>query len=612
MLPSLYKPYKTRLVRWICLLIAIALYSCANRGTGPQGGPKDETPPVVVETHPANRSTNVAEKQLSLVFNELISVENPSENVVFSPPAKEQPTVKAIGKKLNITYHDSLQPNTTYTIDFGCALADYNEKNLLRDYRYTFSTGSSLDTLQASGWVVDARTLKPIKGLTVGIYSHTEADSAIFKKPFERIARTDSSGHFNLIGLHEGTYRIYAIQDASKQAYYTQKGNYVAFGDSLITPDVHLHGTIDTLWNQTHTSYDSLLVDAKPHYYPDDILLKAFCEQSTYHHFKRAYRKQRDCFSLAFSAKPPQQPQIELLNGNNQQWLLAEKGLRADSLTYWITDSLIYKQDSVRIRLSYLQTDSLGQLQAQTDTVNLLFKDRGDGKKSKNKRKAGPPVNEQLMQLSYNLSNTMEAYDTLRISFPQPVAHCLRDSIHLLWQENDSTWTPVPFNLKADDSACVLNLNLHFQKNYGQTYRVRVDSAACQSIYGKVNEVFYKTFTLNKLEEYANLYVRFPQAPPGAVVELLDKDEKCVATGFYENGEYGFQDIKPGTYCLRLFLDSNGNGVWDTGKVTEKQQAETVFYYPKWLVLRANWDMEEEWPYNTIDWLQQRPAPLSK
>lgn len=153
----------------------------------------DETPPKVVGATPADHATNVHRKHIYINFDEFITIDNPTENVVVSPPQLEAPEIKGQGKRISVELMDSLKPNTTYTVDFSNAISDNNEGNPLGNYTYSFSTGDHIDTLEVAGYVLEADNLEPVKGILVGLYSNME-DSAFQKTPMMRVSRTDSRG----------------------------------------------------------------------------------------------------------------------------------------------------------------------------------------------------------------------------------------------------------------------------------------------------------------------------------------------------------------------------------------------------------------------------------
>ncbi len=585
----------------------LLLHSCANRGSGPQGGPKDETPPKVVKSTPNDKARQHSSKQIIIEFNELISIENAYKNVVISPTQKKQAVVKALGKKAVVTFQDSLLENTTYSIDFGNSIVDYNEKNVLKDFQFSFSTGADFDTLQISGIVLDAHTLKAMSGISVGIYK-TDNDTAFETTPFMRMTKTKEDGSFVIRNIKEGKYKLYALNDVTQTYFYKQIGTDIAFCDSILQPDVHMHGKIDTIWSDSlKTKFDSLIVDAHTEYYPKDLILKSFKENPIRHFFKKCTRNGKNNFTLTFGATPLKQPVLTIIDSTeHSNWYVQEKAMRADSLTYWITDSLLYKQDTLKLSLIYLKTDSTSNLIEKTDTINMVVTN-----KSSKKRNKYNEVDNQNLPLSFvhNIVNDMEVYDTLSLNFEEPITEIVKDSIQLFIKK-DTIWTQVPFELIKDDSLCTKKLKFLYKKSYGDTYKLNVDSASIRSMYGRTVDKFYKTFRIKQLEEYGNLFIKLPDMPQNGIIELLNQKDQCVQTAFIEDNKYIFQDIKPGPYYIRLIIDENVNGKWDTGIYKDNKQAELVYYYPKQIKIRANWDIEEEWPYNSIPWEKQRPEEL--
>ena len=180
------------------LLIAAVVVSyfvviaCANRGAGPQGGPKDITPPHPIKSTPKLNAFNYKKNRIEIIFDEIVQVEKAFDNVIVSPPQKQMPVVKALGKRLVVDLKDTIQENTTYTVFFGDAIVDNNEHNPLPNYIFSFSTGNTIDSLQMSGTLINASDLNPLSGIVVGIHSDL-SDSAFIKKPFDRITKTDTS-----------------------------------------------------------------------------------------------------------------------------------------------------------------------------------------------------------------------------------------------------------------------------------------------------------------------------------------------------------------------------------------------------------------------------------
>lgn len=602
---NLFKRYTTLLLGWI--IFFLALQSCANRGSGPKGGPKDTIPPVLVSAIPLNGNTNFSAKNITLEFNELVSVNNPTQNVIFSPPQKNIPSVKALGKKVSIAFQDTLLPNTTYSITFKNCIVDYTESNPFPDYVYTFSTGDKLDSLQISGKIIDAQTLAAKKNYTVGIYSNL-SDTAFTKTKFEKIAKTDVNGEFTIYGIAEGTYNIFAINDAGGANFYQNKGTDIAFLDSSITPYSHLHGKVDTLWtDSSRTQYENVKLEAYNEYYPNNLILKTFKEKEIIHKLKSYKRNSKNKFTIIFSEPQDNEPVVKLLSDSSlAEPFYKERTFKADSLIYWVKDSLLYQKDSLHISISYLKTDSIGELKPQTDSLYLVYRET----KAEKRRRENSTKN-HVLNFTHNLSKSLEVYDTVRIVFDEPIKEIIKDSINLSLKV-DTVLEKVDYRVMFDDSICKKRLYILFKKELGGTYQLRIDSACITSVYDRVNDKFNKPIRIKKLEDYSNLYIKFNENVSNGIVQLINDKDVVIRECPVEEAEAYFEDVTPGNYYIRMFIDENGNKKWDTGNLEEKKQPEMMYYYPKKLQLRANWDMEETWPYKNLDILKQRPEDLVK
>ena len=317
----------------------------------PDGGWFDETPPKVVGASPSDRAADVNSKKVNIFFDEFIKLENASEKVVVSPPQLEAPEIKAQGKHISVALQDKLQPNTTYTIDFSDAISDNNEGNPLGNYTYSFSTGDHIDTLEVSGYVLEAENLEPIKGILVGLYSN-QSDTAFQKLPMLRVSRTDSRGHFVIRGVAKGDYRIYALKDADGNYMYNQKSEEIAFTPEVIMPSWKPDIRQDTLWMDSLHIKDIKQVPYT-HFLPDDVTLSAFTAVQTDRYFIKAERKDADHFTLFFSYGDASLPQLTPLNFNAKDAFLEEPSMNQDTITYWLRDSALINQDTLRMKMTY-------------------------------------------------------------------------------------------------------------------------------------------------------------------------------------------------------------------------------------------------------------------
>ncbi|MBQ4380234.1 MAG: Ig-like domain-containing protein [Bacteroidaceae bacterium] len=380
-----------RSVSVCAVLLLLMLHSCANIGT-PDGGLYDETPPRIIHTSPHQGARDITPKKVTLEFDEYIKLENAYERVVISPPQFEAPDIEAYGKKVTVTFNDTLKPNFTYTIDFGSSIVDNNEGNPMGEYVFSFSTGGDIDTLQVSGKVLEAENLEPIKGMLVGLYrvesdsnavenifnwsdsASIAADSIFQTRALERIGRTDGSGHFIVKGVAPGSYRIFALNDQDQTYTYSQRSEKLAFTKQIITPYARYETRMDTVWHDS-IHYDSIFPVKYTHFYPDDVVLLAFTAKQDDRYLLKSERPEQRFFSLYFTSKSDTLPRMTPLNFTaGDSTIIVETVPTNDTIKYWITDSLIYTMDTLVVQVDYYATDSLKQLSVRSDTLSLVSK----------------------------------------------------------------------------------------------------------------------------------------------------------------------------------------------------------------------------------------------
>ena len=591
----------------VTLAVMLLVYACANKAQGPTGGPKDKTPPRVLRSFPVNGALDYNKKQVEIDFDEMVSIEKASENVIISPPQVKEPDVKSLGKKVTVNFEDKLLDNTTYSINFGNAIVDLNEKNPLKNYLFSFSTGNQIDTLKISGTVINSEDLNPMSGVIVGIYMET-SDSVFFKKPFLRIGRTDDKGHFSIDNIKKGKYKIFALGDANRDYYY-QQGEGLAMCDSLLTPTSRLEQMNDTIWKDS-IHVDSVRTYMGTHFLPDNIALRYFKENKKRQYFVKSERKEPFVFSLFFNTSLSKLPDIKPLNfkWDDTKYIL-QKSLKADTLTYWIKDSTVWNTDTLRMQMTYLKTDSLFQLRSVTDTVNVFMRKGKISQKAKALKKSTKPKIEPL-KFSNNISSSFDVFSPVVFDFEVPIANYDLSKITLS-QKKDTTYKEIPFKWRSLDS-----IHMKFALDYKwvpeMSYRVEVDSAAFTSIYDRVTKEASNDFKIKSLDDYSSVKMLMANFNPKAVMQVLDSKDVLLDTKPVSEKGTLFEYLKPGDYYIRMFIDENGNGKWDTGDFTQKRQPEQVYYYPKKLSLKANWEFEETWDYIQVPLLQQKPAELLK
>ena len=607
------------------VVLLFAVVSCARMGQ-PDGGWYDETPPRIVGCSPQDKGTNVKSRKVTIMFDEYIKIDNASEKVVVSPPQMEMPEIKGEGKRISVQLKDSLKPNTTYTIDFSDAITDNNEGNPLGNYTYSFSTGSEIDTMEVSGKVLNAENLEPIKGILVGLYSDL-ADSAFNKKPMLRVARTDSRGIFIVRGIRPGKYKIYALQDADGDYRFNQKSEMIAFSDDVITPTSMLDVRQDTIWRDS-LRIDSIKRTNYTRFMPDNVTLRAFTEVQTDRYLVKTERSLPERFAFYFSYGDRSLPEIKGLNFNERDAFITESTPKRDTITYWLRDTALVNQDTLRMQVRYMATDSLGHLREQTDTLEMLSKEpyakrmkqkQKEYEKWKKKQdkaeKDGEPFQAEMppvaLEPKYNAPSTLAPDQNVVIEMPSPLARCDTAKLHL-YSKHDTLWYRAPFIFRQD-TARARTYNILAEWRPGIEYSLEVDSAAFRDIYGKVSNPFKQGFKVGGADEYGTmLFTLSGMADTAVVVQLLDQQDKPVKQVATANGEAEFFYVTPGTYYMRMFIDSNHNGVWDTGDYAARRQAETVYYYPDKIECKAKWDITETWNPTGRSVDRQKPSEITK
>lgn len=595
------------------LILVLSIYSCANMSR-PGGGPRDETPPLFVKSTPAPGALNVSKQRVEIEFDEIIQVESPGEKVIVSPPQKDMPEIRASGRKVTVELKDSLLPNTTYTIDFSDAIVDNNEKNPLYSFAYSFSTGPTIDSLQVSGILLNASNLEPVTGMLVGLHSNLD-DSAFQKLPLERIASSDELGHFTIRNVAPGKYRLFALKDLNRDYKFDNPSEEIAFFDSIVVPtaDVKLH--VDTLWKDSVT-IDTIIEYNHTHFYPNDILLTSFNEGFKSQYLDKTERTDRRRLNIYFTAPADSLPRLKPLNFESDDWAILERSPHNDSLQYWIKDSTIYNMDTLIFAAEYLRTDSLRELSLYNDTLKFTMRRYKNTKKKEKKKEEGDSIEApkiEFLQMSSKTSGSLDLYRPLRFSFAEPLQSYDRGKIHLE-QKRDTLWIPVADSLVTfqQDSVAIRDYTLSYKWTPGESYRVVMDSTAFTNIYGLFTDDYTQEFKVKALEDYANLYIAITGVTDSAVVEILDSGDKPVRSAPVVNGGAEFMYMNPGTYYARLYIDSNGNGKYDTGNYAEKRQPEEVSYYPQELELKANWDIEQEWDIYATPVDRQKPDKIKK
>ncbi|MCC8095257.1 MAG: Ig-like domain-containing protein, partial [Tannerellaceae bacterium] len=496
--------------------LLLLVHACANMAT-PNGGPYDEDPPKFISSTPAPNEAHFTGKKIEILFDELIQIDSPNENVIITPPQLQLPVIRAVGKKVVVELKDTLMDNTTYTIDFTNSIADNNEKNVLENFSFAFATGEVIDSLEISGILLNAENLEPMPSITIGLHQNLE-DSAFVKNLFVRTSRTNERGQFTIRNIAPGTYRIYALNDLNRDYKFDQPGEDIAFGDSLIVPTFEFTSRNDTIWQDSLT-VDTVYTIEYTRFMPNDILLRLFKEKFQRQYMLRPERTQSNRFTLRFNADLESIPDPVPLNFTppDSVWYFSQLTEEGKSVHYWIMDSTVWKQDTLQLEVNYLKSDSLNILRPQTDTVQAVMRQRPVNNRRKKKEVEEPLI---LLRMNIDASGTKEMTDTISIVFDEPVPDLTSDPFYLNIRE-DTLWVPVEFEFFRNE-ADPMTFHILRKWKYGEAYKLEVDSATIFSLYGKWNDAYDSEFKIRNEDEYGHLYINITGVEPPAFVELLN------------------------------------------------------------------------------------------
>ena len=598
----------------LVLLAGVGLfYACAKQGY-PSGGPKDETPPVVLGTTPPNGTTNFNAKEFLIAFDEYVQVKSADENILVSPPMKQKPEYSTKGRGILVKIKDTLRENTTYLFQFKEGIADYNEGNLLKSFEYVFSTGGNIDSMTLRGQVLDAFTGKPWKEtVTVVAYAAREVsdtveallpsgDSVVAKEHPLYMTRCDDEGNFELKHLREGNYLLLAYEDSDKNLRLGTS-EAAAFLDTLVSaqkmpppPDTATKNT--TAAADSTATTDSLLVHDTLTATPDSIqsttrivpvtLHISLLKQEKQRVTKNEY-KQKGLIEIATQCPLTDSFAINPLHGtpNDLYYKLNRTG---DTLQLWTAPKI---GDSITLLLTDTNLN---------DTLKLHYRE-----------KKAPKMNAPHGVKSSILKNLVAAnhpyFDTLWVGFVNPVADSTRgtiDSAVSVFHFTDSSTTYCGMRLAHDlmpsgSSRAMID----FAGKAGEKYRFSILPKHFTDIYGRSNtDTIHITTEYTKVENYGNIILNVELNPPAdssadtvcVLIQLTnEKGENLQRRIISGSQRLTFSNLKGGKYGFRAIIDSDGNGEWTPADYWSRRQPERVILFEKTLELRENWDMEEKW-----------------
>ncbi|MCK4664110.1 MAG: Ig-like domain-containing protein [Bacteroidales bacterium] len=584
----------------LILLLLVLIVSCA-KVVAPTGGEKDTSPPEIVKSSPENFSVNFTDKKIIITFDEYIQLKNVNQELLTSPPHNEKPEIKLRGKSLVINIKDTLEQDVTYNLNFNNAIADNNESNILKNYQYIFSTGNIIDTLFIVGHLYNAFNLDFEEETFVMLYKNYN-DSTPYKKIPDYVAKTDEEGAFFLNNLCSGSYRIFALKDANSNYLFDQPSEAIAFLDTLLVPKVEIIEVFDTV--KVKVPEDTVFVDSvvkseKLISSLEDIHLFLFQEDYQKQYLVSSSREKKGNCTFIFNKPLDKELIVNPVNftiPESEEWKIIEKSITNDTINYWITDSLIYKTDTLIFEIKYNKKDSIGNYILTADTINLIFTEKEKIKSKKGKKDKEEKITKvpSELSLSFNIKNqgNLDLNKNLQLIFNYPISDYDTSLINLYFIE-DTIETLIKYDV-FPDTVNFRKFSLSFPYEEASRYKLIVDSNAFKDIYNNINDSLALIFTTRSIEDYGIILLSIENCPSPSYLLLLDEKENILRKIAFSN-KTEIKYLLPKKYVLKIIHDKNNNDKWDTGNYLKNIQPEKVYYYEQEIIIKENWDIEIIW-----------------
>lgn len=552
----------------IAFMIMISLFSrsCANTTTPPGGGPKDTLPPVLVKVIPQANTTNfpLTGGKVTLVFDEYTVIKTATD-IFLSPPTKKKPLSKVKGKGILVTMQDTLQPDRTYTIDFGQALADNNEGNLAPRYVYTFSTGNEIDSMYFTGTVSDCQTLNPSPKILVAAYTDL-SDSACFNVYPDAASRTDDWGFFTLRNIKAVPYRIIAFTDEDGDSKYNPDTDQVAFLDSLFTPTAVVNDTIYEL--QGFDMKDTICCKKRV----PMTKLSLFKGLQSVQYVQNYGRRNEKCGFIKFSAADVQINSMEFY-GIDSSDVLVQFNPAHDSLDFWVT-SKYRLDDSLIVRLNYMKTDSTGALVATSEPLAM-----GMPTDSALLKLIKEHENDTTFKLKVTSTNETVEQEGIVIETEYPIIDFCLDSVKFIETNPKNQTEEKPYRF-IRDTADIRRFIIRpdCQLTVGYTYDLKIPAGVFTNMYGLPSVEENVKISLPNDENLSSIKLKLTGVDSRYIVELVNdkRDQTFRKFTVDEDCELPCPYLKEGNYAIRITQDRNRNGIFDMGNLLERRQPEAV------------------------------------
>ncbi len=594
---------KTAVAAFFCTALFMR---CANQMT-PQGGPKDSLPPVVKLMTPENGQRHFTGKRIFIEFDEYVQLKDQGKEFYTSPLMKTKPTLAVKGRGVRVDIKDTLLENRTYSLNFGSAVRDNNEGNVLYGLRYVFSTGSAIDSMMMTGYTADAMKGDSISKSFIFFYDSKidtipQYDSILLNHEPDAVGRAENNGIFIAQNLKSIPYKVYAIQDNN--------------GNQKYDPGVDKVGFLDSLYNPAGMEAFAVWLDEYRRYPTADpqVYFRMFTDgQFRRHSLTGSERPDSHQAILRFSAPFPQIDTLTF-DGIPEDKIIKEYMTPGhDTISLWFNVPADMLPDTIKGRISYLKHDSLNNLIPASQNLRLAWRhieskeeQKEREKEEKERKKAEENGEEYIMPAKPNpfkfkvdAGAEVNPEKNIPIQFDIPLVELDSARISLTSITNPDSPVQVPFHI-LQDTMNIRKWTITADWNPDNKYRLMVPAGAFVNVAGERNDTLKADFAILQRSKFSTIVADVTGKTPSSkyVVQIVNssgKVEKEVPN--ISTGKYYFYYIPEGEVRIRIVEDMNGNGKWDTGNMIERRQPERAEFYvgttgSQLVPARINWEVD--------------------
>jgi len=593
--------------------------SCA-KVSSPTGGPKDEEPPVVISSEPENGSVNFDRRSFEITFDEYFILDNIDQVLMISPPLNKKPKILDRGKSLKVELdeEEELIEDMTYSFNFLNSIKDLNENNPIENFKYVFSTGDVIDSLSVTGHIYNAFNLEA--GEEIFVILHSGMSDTLPEKSLPAyITRASENGKFRIDNIASGEYKIYGLKDDNNNKrydlpteafafldssiYITSENNYipvmpdslVQVSDSTVIMPEQDTTMLEEVINEKEDSFDSLKYERIP---GKEYELYYFITDNKNQYLSGTDRSEPYLLQFVFSLPVDTSSlRMQFAETEKEVQYIREFSAKNDTVKIWLTDSAFYSRERITLYLVHPETDSLGQLQQVSDTLNFMYRDVSRGRGPR----AAMVKNKLPLRTNLSQSAGLRPGEQPAFVFDSPVIDP-DTSLIKLFIRSDTVQIRQQYHIHRDSSNSkkfILKTTLVPDSNYVFV----AEKGAFNNIYGHYNDSIVYNFKVRNPDQFGQLIMNITGFKGKIIVQLMDTKEdivreKKISLPDESMIEFPYLDNKE--YLVKVIFDIDGNGEWTTGDYDIGLSPEPVTYFDKKIEVKKGWEMIEDWQLTGI------------